>query len=135
MAIENIKETFLMITIESAFVIRTFFFVIFGFTIALSTLIDLKVAIISAAILAIIYGTRFLSFLPYKNANLKQAIFIAPRGLITLLLFYSIPEEYISEEFQSGILLFIIIVSSLVMTFGLLKKKEPIETKPELGTE
>ena len=54
LAIENIREAFLMITIESAFVVRTFFFVIFGFSIALSTLLDIKVAIISAAIIAVI---------------------------------------------------------------------------------
>ncbi|WP_421765315.1 cation:proton antiporter [Ekhidna sp.] len=122
LAIENIRETFLMITIESAFVVRTFFFVIFGFSIALTALLDIKVAIVSAIILIIIYITRFLSFLPYKHKNLKRAIAIAPRGLITLLLFYSIPEEYFFEDFKSGILLFIIIVTSLIMTSGLLKK-------------
>lgn len=122
LAIENIRETFLMITIESAFVVRTFFFVIFGFSIALTALLDIKVAIISAIILVIIYLTRFLSFLPYKHENLRRAIAIAPRGLITLLLFYSIPKEYFFEDFKSGILLFIIIVTSLIMTSGLLKK-------------
>ncbi|MEO9868852.1 cation:proton antiporter domain-containing protein [Ekhidna sp.] len=124
MAIENIRETFLMITIESAFVVRTFFFVIFGFSIALTTLLDVRVAIVSVAILIIIYVTRLLSFLPYRHDNIKQALTIAPRGLITLLLFYSIPEEFLFENFKSGILLFIIIVTSLVMTSGLIKKKD-----------
>lgn len=123
-AIENIHETFLMITMESAFVIRTFFFVIFGFSIAVSTLFDIKVALISAAILGLIYSSRFLAFLPFKHENFKQAITIAPRGLITLLLFYSIPEDFTHESFKSGILLFIIIVTSLVMTSGLLKKND-----------
>lgn len=126
-AVENIHETFLMITIESAFVIRTFFFVIFGFSIVLSTLLDIKVALISAAVLAIVYLSRFLSFLPFKHKNLKQAITIAPRGLITLLLFYSIPEEFKFDGFKSGILLFVIIVTSLIMTSGLLQKKNPEE--------
>lgn len=121
-AIENIHETFLMITIESAFVIRTFFFVIFGFSIAISSLFDIKVALVSLGILALIYITRIASFLPFKHHNLKQAITIAPRGLITLLLFYSIPQEALYADFKSGILLFVIIVTSLVMTSGLLKK-------------
>ena len=132
MAIENIKETFLMITIESAFVVRTFFFVIFGFSIALSTLLDLKVAIVSAAVLAAIYVTRYTSFLPYKHENLRRAIAIAPRGLITLLLFYSIPEEFLFNGFKSGILLFVIIVTSLVMTTGLLKKEKKAEDVSEV---
>jgi len=123
LAIEQIRESFLMITIESAFVVRTFFFVIFGFSIALSSLYDIRVAIISVAIILVIYGSRYLSFLPFKNENLRRAISIGPRGLITLLLFYSIPEEVQFEGFKSGILLFVIIVTSLVMTFGLVKKK------------
>ena len=122
-AIENIHETFLMITIESAFVIRTFFFVIFGFSIAISTLFDWKVALISSIILVLIYGLRYLSFLPFRHKNIKQALTIAPRGLITLLLFYSIPDEFIFEGFKSGILLFVTIVTSLVMTSGLIKKR------------
>lgn len=131
-AIENIHETFLMITIESAFVIRTFFFVIFGFSIALSTLFDYKVALVSAAILGLIYATRLVTFLPFKHENLKQAITIAPRGLITLLLFYSIPPEFRFADFKSGILLFIIIVTSLIMTSGLLKKSKNGEEVSEV---
>jgi len=125
--IENIHETFLMITIESAFVIRTFFFVIFGFSISINTLLDLKVAIVSMSVLGLIYASRYFVFLPFKHKNLKQAITIAPRGLITLLLFYSIPEEIKSTAFKPGILLFIIIVTSLVMTSGLIKSKPPKE--------
>ncbi len=126
-ALENIKETFLMITIESAFVIRTFFFVIFGFSIAISTLFDLKVALVSLITLFLIYSTRFISLFAFYRKDIKQTITIAPRGLITLLLFYSIPESFQQGSFNSGILLFIIIISSLAMTFGLVKnsaKKE-----------
>ncbi len=125
--IENIRKTFLMITIESAFVIRTFFFVIFGFSIALATLFDLKVASISLAVLFLIYVTRFLSLLPFERKGIRQTLSIAPRGLITLLLFYSIPEKFIAHTFNAGILLFIIIISGLVMTYGLVKNKSKKE--------
>ncbi|MEP5613014.1 MAG: cation:proton antiporter [Cyclobacteriaceae bacterium] len=122
-ALENIRETFLMITIESAFVIRTFFFVIFGFSIALSTLFDLKVALVSLIALVFIYASRFISLVPFYRKGLLQKLTIAPRGLITLLLFYSIPVEFQHGGFNSGILLFIIIISSLAMTFGLIKNR------------
>jgi len=122
-ALENIRETFLMITIESAFVLRTFFFVIFGFSIALSTLFDLKVALVSLIALVFIYGSRFISLVPLYRKDLLQKLTIAPRGLITLLLFYSIPIEFQQGGFNSGILLFIIIISSLAMTFGLVKNR------------
>ena len=127
LALENIRETFLMITIESAFVIRTFFFVIFGFSIALSTLFDVKVAIVSLLTLLLIYSTRFITLSAFYRKDLKRTLTIAPRGLITLLLFYSIPVEYHQNEFNSGILLFIIIISSLAMTFGLINNREKNE--------
>lgn len=119
-ALENIRETFLMITIESAFVVRTFFFVIFGFSIALSSLLDLKIAAVSLVSLLLIYLTRFGSLVAIRRKDLKQTLTIAPRGLITLLLFYSIPAHFQQSEFNSGVLLFIIILSSLLMTFGLI---------------
>ena len=131
--IKNIHETFLMITVESAFVIRTFFFVIFGFSISLSALLDIKVALISALILLLVYASRYLVLLPFRHKNIRQAVTIAPRGLITLLLFYSIPEQSLNREFKSGILLFVIIITSLVMTSGLIGNKSKQEEEAELA--
>jgi NhaP-type Na+/H+ or K+/H+ antiporter len=48
-------------------------------------------------------------------------LLVAPRGLITVLLFFSIPEEFQVAEFEPGILLFVIIVSSILMAVGLIK--------------
>ncbi len=127
LALESIKDTFLLITIESAFVVRTFFFVIFGFSIAISTLLNWKVAMISVLTLLVIYGTRLLSLLSLDRKNTRSALTIAPRGLITLLLFYSIPTELTIPAFDAGILLFTIIISSIAMAYGLIKntpKKE-----------
>lgn len=120
-ALENIREAFLMITIESAFVVRTFFFVIFGFSIALTSLLNARVAVVSLVTLVFIYLTRALSLFIFRKNELKQTLTIAPRGLITLLLFYSIPQHFQQEQFSSGVLLFVIIISSLFMTFGLIK--------------
>ena len=130
-ALESIRETFLMITIESAFVVRTFFFVIFGFSIALAGLFDLKVALASLASLLFIYATRFLTLAVLDRENMRTAIYVAPRGLITLLLFYAIPDRFRTDAFDSGILLFVIIISSLVMTYGLLVNRKKILEKSE----
>ena len=47
-------------------------------------------------------------------------MFIAPRGLITILLFYTIPKAYQLEGFDEGILLYTILLSSLIMTVSLI---------------
>ncbi|MCK4664295.1 MAG: cation:proton antiporter [Bacteroidales bacterium] len=130
-AIDNIYKTFKVITIESSFVVRTFFFVIFGLTISLASLLKIKVIIISILVLAILYGIRFLLIRLFFRKDNKLLLYIAPRGLITILLFFAIPEQYHVEEFDSGILLFIIIVSSIIMAVALVKNKKSIKEQTE----
>ncbi|MEM9887600.1 MAG: cation:proton antiporter [Bacteroidota bacterium] len=122
---KHIYEGLHTVTGETAFVVRTFFFVIFGITIALDTLYeDASVAIISALILMSIYAIRFILLRIVMGKDILPQLFIAPRGLITILLFIAIPEEARTESFNSGILLFIIIVTSLIMTFALIYDKK-----------
>ena len=56
----DIYEGLHVLTMESAFVVRTFFFVVFGLTISVASLANLKVALISLLILASIYIIRFV---------------------------------------------------------------------------
>ena len=112
-----------VITMETAFVVRTFFFVIFGITISLVSLASLKVAMVSLLIIASIYIIRFVILFIFLQRNLLPQLLIAPRGLITILLFYQIPESAIVADFEPGILLFIIIGTSLIMTYALIADK------------
>ncbi|MBC2838752.1 cation:proton antiporter [Robiginitalea sp. SC105] len=115
-----------IITLETAFVVRTFFFVVFGLTIVLSSLLSLKVLLISILILASVYAIRFALLRPFFGKDYTPQLFIAPRGLITVLLFYAIPPEAVVPGFDPGILLFIIIGTSLVMTWAMIRdKKKP----------
>ncbi len=111
------------ITAETAFVVRTFFFVIFGLTIAITSLWNLDVALISLMIIGTIYGIRFVLLRIFIGADILPQLFIAPRGLITVLLFYAIPVEAQIESFEPGILLFVIIGTSLIMTFAMIYDK------------
>ncbi|WP_036151874.1 cation:proton antiporter domain-containing protein [Maribacter forsetii] len=117
-----------IVTLETAFVVRTFFFVIFGITIVLSSLLSINVAIVSLLIIASIYAIRFLILIVFVGKDMLPQLFIAPRGLITVLLFYAIPMEAQIEGFESGILLFVIIATSLVMTWAMIRDKRKIST-------
>jgi hypothetical protein len=59
----------------------------------------------------------------FIGADILPQLFIAPRGLITVLLFYAIPAEAQIESFEPGILLFVIIGTSLIMTFAMIYDK------------
>lgn len=115
-----------IITLETAFVVRTFFFVIFGLTIAITSLFSLSVAMVSILIIISIYLIRFVILRTFFGGDIMPQLFIAPRGLITVLLFYAIPKEAEVANFESGILLFVIIATSLIMTWALIKEgKKP----------
>ena len=116
----QIYEGLHVITLETAFVVRTFFFVIFGITITLSSMLSFNVALISLAIIASIYIIRWVILTIFFGKDTMPQVFIGPRGLITILLFYSIPDEMLVPGFDKGILLFVIIVTSLIMTWALI---------------
>jgi len=134
---ENILKDLHFITLETAFVVRTFFFVAFGMSIVISSLLNTIVPIITVIVLAIIYLTRFIGLKAATPDILQPAIYVAPRGLITVLLFYGIPEELVSPSFEPGIILLTILVTNLVMTFGLIKAQSnpPSDGEPDSTSE
>jgi NhaP-type Na+/H+ or K+/H+ antiporter len=117
-----------IITLETAFVVRTFFFVVFGLSIAITSLFSLNVAMVSLLILASIYVIRFVLLKVFFGNDIRPQLFVAPRGLITVLLFYAIPPEAQVANFESGILLFVIIATSLVMTWAMIRDKKKMNT-------
>ncbi len=112
------------ITMETAFVVRTFFFVVFGLTIVFTTLASWKVFGLSLLCLAAIYIIRFVLLRVSLGTDIVPQLYIAPRGLITILLFYDIGDQLMRKEFSPGILLFIIIGTSLIMTGSLIFDKQ-----------
>ncbi|MEP1093667.1 MAG: ion transporter [Cyclobacteriaceae bacterium] len=109
-----------LLTGETAFIVRTFFFVIFGASILISSLYDIEVITISSALVVSIFIIRFILLRVFIGRDFSPQVWIAPRGLITVLLFYAIPVTFQSELFDPGILLFIILATGILMTFGLI---------------
>ena len=117
-----ILKDFHVLTLESAFLLRTFFFVVFGFSISLSGLYSWENALYGLIITAILYLVRTLFLSVFARKHLYPELMIAPRGLITILLFFSIEKSQgiFIKGFDPGILLYPIFVTSIIMTIGLL---------------
>jgi Kef-type K+ transport system membrane component KefB len=129
-ALHSILGNFHLVTMESAFVIRTFFFVIFGLSIDLSSLLDTWALLVSIIIVISLFGVRALFLKLVVKENLNPQLFMAPRGLITILLFFSIPTHLQLETFSSAILLYTILITSSAMAIALIasgKHLEPVE--------
>ena len=131
--VKRVLDDFHLVTVESAFVVRTFFFVLFGISISLASLLNFEVAIISICVLLALYVVRFLTIKLFIQKDIYPQVFLAPRGLITILLFFAIPDEYKTDIFDSGILLYTIIISSIIMAAALVangKKVIPVKDLP-----
>lgn len=113
------------ITMETSFLVKTFFFLIFGFSIDIHVIAQSEVILIGSIIIGVLWLARFL-YLKYliRGSVYPEVIFI-PRGLVTIVIFYQIPDAFKLSTFNNGILFYIILVTSLIMMIGLLfyKKK------------
>ena len=113
---------------ESAFLLRTFFFLVFGYTLDFADLLRQEVIVYGLAILLAVYLIRWAYLHFIARAHLWPELLITPRGLISVLLFLSIPAGSLVTDFGNGLLLFLIIISGLLMTIGLVmtgKKPTP----------
>lgn len=130
--IDELFDQFKMITVETSFLVRTFFFVVFGMILPLNMLTSWKVWIISIVFLFASYLLRFGLFYVVEKKNTMPQTFIAPRGLISILLFFAIPESLKTTGFESGILFMVIIVTSIIMAWSLIAtRKRKTETSDE----
>ena len=120
---EDLLSEIKLITLESSFLIRTFFFIVFGMSITLDGFNQISVFIISLVSLGIMYLLRWGALKIIAPNQMHPGLFIAARGLITILLFYGIPVEHQIPDFSLAVLFLIIICSNLVMMYGLVKNR------------
>lgn len=126
--VNGVANTLKEITAESSFLIRTFFFVLFGFNIDLAFLKSQPVLLIGSSIVLGLLALRFVYLRIIHKYDLFPELFYIPRGLITILLFYKIPQWRRLETFDEGILFFVILATALIMMAGsIFFRDRPVE--------
>ncbi len=110
---------------ESAFIVRTFFFLIFGFTLNVETLLKWDILINGSVIVLIIYLIRIGFQKIFVPAASVAEYFLSPRGLISILLFFSIPVDQTLAGIENAVLFFVILATSVIMTLGLVATRSP----------
>ncbi|MBK8723627.1 MAG: cation:proton antiporter [Saprospiraceae bacterium] len=119
------------ITTELAFLIRAIFFILFGFLINIDELFNPKTIYYSLSIFAGILIIRYLVLKLFRIPS-NPLLYIAPRGLITILLFLSIPESQQLPFIDKSMITQVIILSAFVMMFGLMNNKNKVEKTEEV---
>jgi NhaP-type Na+/H+ or K+/H+ antiporter len=129
----DISKELKLVTAETAFIIRTFFFLLFGFSVDITLLLKQEVLIAGLVIVTITVLLRFIFLRYFLKVTSAPLTLIAPRGLITVILFYSIPENMRIESFSEGILFIVIFATGIMMTIGLIiNKQDPIKKIDEI---
>ena len=118
--VKEIRHEFVIITNESSFLIRTFFFVVFGLTMNLEGLFNPEAIIIAVLVMMVIFFSRALNLKLFIKSTIFPQMLIAPRGLVTILLFQKIVEHYNVIPFSEAILAWVIIGTNLIMMLGLI---------------
>ncbi len=118
-------KKFKEITVEATFIIRVLFFLLFGYLMETSEILNPQTFVWAVGIVAGIYLIRLLVLKLYKT-ELSPLVFIAPRGLITILLFLSIPTPQIIPLVNKSLIIQVVILSALVMMVGLMLDKKEI---------
>ena len=110
------------ITTEITFSIRSLFFILFGYLINTHELLNAKTFIIATGILIGIIVLRIIG-LKIARQNLNPLLYVAPRGLITILLFITIPEAERIAMVNNSLVIQVIVLTALFMMVGLMISK------------
>ena len=108
------------IVIEATFLVRAFFFLLFGFLLETKEILNLQTLPWSLSIFGLIVLIRFM-VLKILKIPISPVGFIAPRGLITILLFLSLPASQAIGIVNKSLIVQVIIFTSLFMMVGAIK--------------
>jgi NhaP-type Na+/H+ or K+/H+ antiporter len=123
---------FHVLTAESTFIVRTFFFLFFGFSIQLINFNSFSPLIYGLIIFITMLLFRYLYF-TVTTLKIKPSpiVYMSPRGLISILLFIQLKEvSYINTiqvPIDERVLLIVILSSMLIMLLGTMKKQKKEE--------
>jgi potassium/hydrogen antiporter len=110
--------SFKHITGELTFVVRSFFFIMFGYYTEVVDLLNVNNVILALGVTLLLFLLRVLYFrIVLKNVS-SALLFFAPKGLITILLFLGIPADLMLPFMNKGLITQVIFMTIVIMAFG-----------------
>jgi len=126
--LDHEMKKFKELTVEAAFMLRSLFFLLFGFMIETKELLNGETLVWAIAIIVMIFIVRIVQ-LWISKLPLIPLLFIAPRGLVTILLFLSIIPGKQIPLINKSLIIQVIVGTSLMMMIGLLLTKKDAESE------
>jgi cell volume regulation protein A len=122
--------------VEATFLVRALFFLLFGYLIETAEIINTDTLVWSIGIVFLIFVLRLIQ-LKLSKMPMSPLLFVAPRGLITILLFLSIPAANNVSLVNKSLIIQVILLSAIMMMIGLMattiKRDSIVQEKPIKG--
>lgn len=129
----NDLESFKKILTELTFLVRSFFFIMFGYYTRIDGLLNYQNIITGLLITAGIFLLRMIFLKIVLKMPVIPLLFFSPRGLITILLFISVPVASQVSIISEEVITLVILMTILFMMIGNIfykRKYEPVADLP-----
>jgi hypothetical protein len=127
--VQTLKE-FKGLVAELTFATKSFFFLLLGYWTNIAQMISQEAWIVAGAGVLIIYGSRWLILKLLRQDAAGRLLWIAPRGLITVLLFLSAAETGKLEGFPFGAVMLIVLATATLTALAHRQTEAPATAVP-----
>jgi len=129
-------DSFKKILAELTFIVRSFFFIMFGFYTDLAGLVNIHSIVLAASITAFLFLLRWAFFYFVIDKDSVKLVWFAPRGLITILLFMSVPDMFRIDIINEEVVTLVILMSIFVMMMGnMFPTQSPANAQEEIPAD
>lgn len=122
------------IVTEGAFVIRVIFFILFGYLIENAEILNVSTLLPALIVTSVIFILRAMQ-LKLSGVPIFPLVYVAPRGLITILLFLSIDPAMMIPTVNKSLILQVIVLTAFMMMIGMMTIKTKAESESESSEE
>lgn len=122
---------------EAAFLVRSLFFILFGFLMETTEILNPATLLWAVFIVIGVFVIRII-FLRLAKIDLYPLVFLAPRGLITILLFLSISPEQQVGLVNKSLIIQVVLLTAIIMMVGMMldrRKAAAEDIKDENASE
>jgi cell volume regulation protein A len=109
---EQTLREFKGLVAELTFAMKSFFFLLLGYWTDVRSMLSIEALLVAIAGVAAILATRWLVLKALRREGIAQLLWIAPRGLITVLLFLSARDTGKLDAFPFGAVMLVVLATS-----------------------
>jgi NhaP-type Na+/H+ or K+/H+ antiporter len=97
---------------ELTFATKSFFFLLLGYWTDMKTMLSIEAWLVAIAGISFILASRWVILKLLRQRDIAQLVWIAPRGLITVLLYLSASETGKLDQFPFGAVMLVVLVTA-----------------------